>query len=112
MHARDKFARIIQPVLTNRLEFSVFGQAPSNTNMHPNHMKASIFRRTNKAMRLLHHAHTRHARVMLSIRMPRFAGHIPFETRRVPDLDRLVVRTGDEKNVVGRDCDAVDAAAV
>lgn len=112
MHARDKLARIIQPMFTNRLQFPVFGQTPSDTNMHPNHMKASILRRTNKTVRFLHHAHTCHARVMLSVRMPRFARHIPFETRRVPDFHRLVVGTGDEKNVVGRDCDAVDAAAM
>jgi hypothetical protein len=102
---------LVQFVLANQVMLAVTGYRSSKGNIHTVDPERAVIRRTRDAMRILEHAHARHPpSLLVSVACP--TRHVLLETDRVPDLDRAVVRAGDEKDMIGRDSDAGDRSCV
>jgi hypothetical protein len=68
--------------------------------MDPHYMQTAIIGCTGETVHALQNADTFDTRMMLTICVPRFAGDIPFQTCRIPDFDRFIVRGRYEEHVI------------
>lgn len=100
-HAGDIFPRVIKPVLADELQPVILRQATTVRDMDAYDVQTPVVGGTCKTVQSFEDAHTLHLRVMLAIRLAWFASNVPLQSRRIPHLQRLVVRRRNEEHVVG-----------
>jgi len=100
-HAGYILSNIIQPMLSDYLEFVVFRRSTSLRGMNANHMQTTVICSTRKAVHTFQNANAFDSCMMLAIRMSWFTRDVPFQTCRIPNFDCLVVGGRDEEHVVG-----------
>ena len=111
-HASDVLSRRLDPVFSDDRQLTILGQRSRRVHVHAHDMHAPILCRARKTVRALDDTQTLDARMMLRVRMPRFARHAPLQPRRIPNLDAPVVRGGHEERMVGGNGEPSDTVRV
>ena len=78
-------------MFAHSMQLVVLRQRRALTHIHAHDMQAPVVRRAREAVQTLEHAHALDPSMVLVVRMPRLAGDVPLQPRRVPHLDRLVI---------------------